>query len=96
MEFRLGEIGHGGYIPQAVSSEVADMTKLFLKGIEAVKTLSAEQQDLAGEVLLSMAAEPHRLSPEQLADLEIGIAEADRGEFATDDEVAAMWKKFGL
>jgi predicted transcriptional regulator len=72
------------------------MTKLFLKGIEAVQGLSAEQQDLAGELLLSLAAEPAlELSPQQLEELDLSIAEADRGEFASDDEVAAMWKKFG-
>lgn len=74
-----------------------DMTKLLLKGIEAVQGLPADRQDLAGEILLSLAGEPrYRLTPEQIEDLELSIAEADRGEFASDEEVAAMWKKFGL
>jgi hypothetical protein len=73
------------------------MTKLFLKGIEAVQGLSDEEQDLAGELLLRMAAEPAlQLSPQQREELELSIAEADRGEFASDEDVAAMWKKFGL
>jgi hypothetical protein len=73
------------------------MTKLFLKGIEAVQALSDEEQDLAGELLLRMAAEPAlQLSPQQREELELSIAEADRGEFASDEDVAAMWKKFGL
>jgi hypothetical protein len=75
---------------------MSDMTKLFLKGIEAVQALPAERQDLAGELLLMLADQrQYQLSPEQLADLELSIAEADRGEFASDEEVAAMWKKFG-
>jgi predicted transcriptional regulator len=74
----------------------SDMTKLFLKGIEAVQSLPAERQDLAGELLLMLADQrEYQLSPAQLADLELSIAEADRGEFASDEEVAAMWKKFG-
>jgi hypothetical protein len=74
----------------------SDMTRLFLKGIEAVQALPPERQDLAGELLLTLADQrEYRLSSEQLADLELSVAEADRGEFASDEEVAAMWKKFG-
>jgi hypothetical protein len=74
------------------------MTKLFEKGIEAVKALPPDQQDLAGELLLSIAetnVAKYRLSAEQIEDLKISIDEADRGEFATDEEVAAAFKKFG-
>ena len=72
------------------------MTKLFLKGIEAVQGLSAEEQDLAGELLLRLASAPVlELLPHQLEELDLSIAEAERGEFASDEEVAAMWKKFG-
>lgn len=31
----------------------------------------------------------------QIADLKLAIAAADRGEFATDEEVEAVFKKFG-
>ncbi len=75
------------------------MTKLLLKAIEAVQCLPAERQDAAGELLMHLVEQEqsaHRLTPEQLKDLDLSIAEADRGEFASDEEVAAMWKKFGL
>jgi predicted transcriptional regulator len=36
------------------------------------------------------------LTPEQIEDLKLGLAQLDRGEFASDEEVARMWKKFGL
>ena len=73
------------------------MTKLLLKGIKAVQALPPDRQDLAGELLLSLAEErQYELSPEQIEDLKLSIAEAERGEFATDEEVAAMWKTFGL
>ena len=72
------------------------MTKLLLKGIEAIQALPPERHNLAGELLLMLADQrEYQLSPEQMADLEHSIAEADRGEFASDEEVAAMWKKFG-
>ena len=74
------------------------MTKLFEKGIEAVKALPPERQDMAGALLLDIAkisSGEYVLTAEQLADLELSIAQADRGEFASEEEVAAMWKKFG-
>ncbi len=74
------------------------MTKLLEKGIEAVKALPPERQDMVGAILLDIAETDSReyaLTPEQLADLELSIAQADRGEFATDEEVAEMWKNFG-
>ena len=73
------------------------MTKLLEKGIEAVRGLPAERQDMAGELLLSLAKSEaqYLLTPEQLEDVKLAIAEADRGEFATDAEIADTWKKFG-
>ena len=73
------------------------MTKLLDKGIEAARGLSADRQDMAGELLLSLAkGEPHvRLTSEQLADVRMAIAEADRGEFASEQEMTETWKKFG-
>ena len=35
------------------------------------------------------------LSEDELAAIEEGLAEADRGEFASDDEVQALFKRFG-
>ncbi len=74
------------------------MTKLLEQGIEAVRTLSAERQDLAGELLLQLAENlpRHALTPEQIEELKVALAEADHGEFATDQEMAETWKKFGL
>ena len=75
------------------------MTKLLEEGIEAVRGLPADRQDMAGELLLGFAGiaqSGYQLTPEQIADLRIALAEADRGEFATDDELNAAWKKFGL
>jgi hypothetical protein len=75
------------------------MTKLLEQGIEAVRGLPADRQDMAGELLLGLAGvvqSGYALTPEQIADLKIAIAQADRGEFATDEELKAVWKKFGL
>jgi hypothetical protein len=75
----------------------APMTKLLEQGIEAVKDLSADRQDLAGKLLLSLAQSrpQYSLTAEQVADLKLSIAEADRGDYASDKEIAETWKKFG-
>jgi predicted transcriptional regulator len=73
------------------------MTKLFRRGVEAVEALPAEQQDLAGALLLEIAkaSEPaYGLTPQQVEDAKLAIAEADRGEFATDEEMEEVWKRF--
>lgn len=73
------------------------MTKLFKRGIEAVGALSADQQDIAGQLLLELAGQSDRrysLTPEQIEDLKLSLAEADRGEFASDEEMERIWKLF--
>jgi hypothetical protein len=75
------------------------MSKLLEQGIEAVRELPEESQDLAGELLLTIAGRKRgrlRLTPEQIENVRIGFAEVNRGEFATDDEMRETWKKFDL
>jgi hypothetical protein len=74
------------------------ITKLLEQGIQPARKLSGERQDLAGELLLTLAASEPRysLTREQIEDLKLSIEEADRGQFATDEEMAETWKKFGL
>jgi hypothetical protein len=73
------------------------MTKLLKQGIQAVRELPAERQDMAGELLLTLAtgAPQYRLTPEQIEDLKLAVQEADRGAFATAGQIADTWKKFG-
>ena len=74
------------------------MTKLLEEGIQAVRDLPPDRQDMAGELLLTLAAnEPqYQLTREQVGDLKLALEEAARGGFATDAEMAETWKKFGL
>jgi hypothetical protein len=74
------------------------MTKLLEQGIQAVRDLPADRQDMAGELLLTLAAtEPqYELTREQIEDLKLAIEQADRGEFASEKTVAETWRKFGL
>jgi hypothetical protein len=75
------------------------MSKRLQQGIEAILKLPEDRQDDAGEVLLAMAESEesrYRLTSQQIEELKLAIAEADRGEFASDEEMAALWKKCGL
>ncbi len=75
------------------------MSKLLEQGIDAVRELPEESQDMAGELLLAIAGRKRRrlqLTTEQIEKVKIGFAEADRQEFATDDEMRETWKRFGL
>jgi predicted transcriptional regulator len=75
------------------------MTKVLEDAIEKVRKLPEDRQAYVAEVLEQIAAAGSDLfvipDDHRAAVLE-GLAQADRGEFATDEEMAALWKKCGL
>lgn len=76
-----------------------DMTELLEKAIERVRALPPETQDDFARVLMSLADddEPEliMLTPEERTAIVRSKAAAARGEFATDEEVQAVWAKHG-
>jgi predicted transcriptional regulator len=72
------------------------MTKEDLETIfDRVRTWPPEKQAEAVDVLHWLEDRNiYILSPEERADIEEGIAELDRGEVASDDEVAATFARF--
>jgi predicted transcriptional regulator len=75
------------------------MTKLLEQALAASDKLPAETQDELARMILAIVereGEVYELSEEELASLETSLAQADRGEFATGEEVAALWTKHGL
>jgi len=75
------------------------MTRLLEQAVAAVRILPDDVQDDLARMLLQFAGveQPlYELSPEEAADIDASLAEAARGEFATDDEVRALWAKHGL
>jgi hypothetical protein len=75
------------------------MTKLLEQAVKTFSALPDEVQDDLARILLQFAGveqPPYVLTPEEEADVDASLAEADRGEFATDEEVRAMWAKHGL
>jgi hypothetical protein len=77
------------------------MTKLLDRAIEAARSLSPDAQDDIARIVLRLAgtddvASPVALSPEERAAVAASQAAAARGEFATDEQVRAVWRKHGL
>ena len=75
------------------------MTALLDKAVTAARTLPEEVQDGVARVLLQLIGEDGALAdltPDEEAAVLASRAAARRGEFATDEEVAAVWAKHGL
>ncbi len=77
------------------------MTKLLDEAVTAVRRLPPEAQDEIARAMLALAGEEESgevyiLTPEERAALAESREAAERGEFATDEEVRAVWAKFGL
>ena len=75
------------------------MTKLFEQAIETVRGLPAEQQDALARLAMQFAAVDQpalELSAEEAASFDESLAQAERGEFATEAQIRAIWAKHGL
>ncbi len=75
------------------------MTKLLEKAIDKVRNLPEMEQDAMAIIILDAieaGAQPAPLDEATIAALEEGLSQARRGEFASDEEVAALWKRHGL
>jgi hypothetical protein len=79
---------------------IVGMTKLLDEAVEAVRRLPSEDQDDIARAIFQLAgsdfAAPVALSPEEREAIARSKAAAERGEFATDDQVRAVWAKHGL
>ena len=75
------------------------MTKLLEQAVETVRGLPPEVQDELARMLLQLAGEDQaalQLSAEEAASFDQSLAQAERGEFATDEQVRAIWAKRNL
>jgi DNA-binding protein H-NS len=73
------------------------MIKALEQAIEKLKTLSAERQEYAAQVLEQIANagdEIYRMSDEERRLVREGLAELDSGEFASEDDVRAVFDKY--
>jgi predicted transcriptional regulator len=76
------------------------MTKQQIAEVfERVHTWSEERQAHAAELLMLLEAQdegPVRVSDEEWHAIQEGNAQAERGEFVTDEDMAAVYKRYGL
>lgn len=75
------------------------MTKLLHEAFDKVQKLPEAEQDRVAELLLGFAERGqarYRLTDDQAAEVEAARREAREGQFASDDEMAALWRKLGL
>lgn len=75
------------------------MTKLLDQALEIVRALPADAQNDIARIVLQLAGNdsaPIALSAEERAAINESKAAAARGEFATDEQIRAVWAKHGL
>ncbi len=72
------------------------MTKLLEQAIAKVRELPESEQDEVAELLLDLATnEPERLDAQTRAAILEGLAQAERGEFVSDEKMAEFFRKRG-
>jgi len=75
------------------------MTKILEEAISQVRDLPEADQNEAAEMLFSVAAkhaEPVALDDETRAAIREGREQARRGEFVSDEDMAAFFKRHGV
>jgi hypothetical protein len=80
---------------------IQTMTKLLERALKAARSLSPDAQDDIARLVLRLTgtddgAPPMPLSSEERTAITASQDAAARGEFATDEQVRAVWNKHGL
>jgi hypothetical protein len=75
------------------------MTKLFDEAIAKARELPPAEQDAMALMLLSMAGHAGiggDLDEETRAAIRDGLEQARRGDFASDEDIEALWTRHGV
>ena len=75
------------------------MSKLLEEAIKKVRELPEAEQDEAAEMLLAIASkryEPVKLDDETRAAVREGREQARRGDFASEQDMAAFYQRHGV
>ena len=74
------------------------MTELLERALEAVRQKPAAEQDAIADAMLGLVKlsedEPADVDPDEAQDVIEALAEVERGDVATPEEVAAAWRSF--
>ena len=74
------------------------MTRLLEEAFRKASELPEERQDFIGRMLLQVVSEGgafSRLTDEQIAEVRRSLAQAEAGEFASDQAVRELYEKHG-
>jgi hypothetical protein len=77
----------------------APMTELLERAVQSLRGLPPETQDALARILQQLVGDDPSivtLSAEEKAPFQTSFAQAGRGEFATEDQIKAVWAKHGL
>ncbi len=71
------------------------MTDLLHDALEALQRLPPERQDYITRAILALAddGEPEEIDPRDLSAVFDGLAQIERGEFVSDEEVQALLRR---
>ena len=75
------------------------MTKMVEEAIEALKDLPEDQQVTVARAILDYASHDdgnYHLTEDERREVRAGLAEIQRGELASDEEVASAYQRMGL
>jgi histidinol-phosphate aminotransferase len=75
---------------------IADFLRITVGNDGQIDRLLAALSDILGSEPAGVGQPPYVLTSEEEADIDASLDEAERGEFATEKEVRAMWTKHGL
>lgn len=79
---------------------IAGMTKLLDDAVATVRSLPPDEQDDIARAVLRLAGTddgpPVALTADECAAVAASKSAAARGEFASDEQVRAVWAKHGL
>lgn len=85
-------LDRGCYIPIMTRHE---LEALFARVLEWPEERQADVLNVLKQ-MEEQGTDVYELTPEEWAQVEDGIAQAERGEFVSDEEMEAFWKKCGL
>jgi hypothetical protein len=75
------------------------MTELLEKAIATVTRLDPARQDEIARIMLAVSGEekePEDIDPEDLPHVLEGLAQAERGEFASEEQIKATFARFDV
>jgi hypothetical protein len=75
------------------------MTKLLDQAVDTVRSLPPDAQDELATLLLQLAGQEQpaiALTADEAASLRPSLDQSARGARATDEQVRAVWAKYGL